>query len=58
MATTATRARNVRLAVRNNVYIANYPLDIHEDELKEYFATFGAVERISIIRDRETRSAY
>ena len=37
--------------VRNNVYIANYPLDITEGELEDFFSRFGKVERISIIRD-------
>ena len=37
-----------------NIYIGNLPYQITEDEVKELFAEFGAVQAANIIADRET----
>lgn len=37
-----------------NIYVGNCSYDSTEEQLKDLFATYGEVERVSIIRDRET----
>lgn len=35
-----------------NIYVGNLPYDITEDELRNTFATFGAVTEVHIINDK------
>jgi RNA recognition motif-containing protein len=37
-----------------NIYVGNCSYDSTEEQLRDLFATYGEVERVSIIRDRET----
>ncbi len=37
-----------------NIYIGNLSFDTTEDQLKELFGEYGAVERVNIIVDRVT----
>jgi RNA recognition motif-containing protein len=37
-----------------NIYVGNCSYDLTDDQLRELFATYGEVEQVSIIRDRET----
>jgi RNA recognition motif-containing protein len=37
-----------------NIYVGNLPWELSEDELREAFAAFGAVESARIITDRMT----
>lgn len=36
------------------IYIGNLPYDVSEDELKQQFATFGAVTDVSIPKDKDS----
>lgn len=37
-----------------NIFVGNLPYQITENELETAFSEFGAVERVSIVRDRDT----
>ncbi len=37
-----------------NLYVGNLAFKITEDEIKEAFEAFGAVERVKVVTDRET----
>ena len=37
-----------------NLYIGNLPWRATEDELRDYFSSYGEVQSVSIITDRET----
>jgi RNA recognition motif-containing protein len=37
-----------------NIYVGNLSFDTHEDELRELFAAYGAVESVKIISDQYT----
>lgn len=37
-----------------NIYVGNLPYGIHEDQLIEHFGRWGAVERATLVFDRET----
>lgn len=37
-----------------NIFVGNLPYQITEAELEAAFSEFGAVERVSIVRDRDT----
>jgi cold-inducible RNA-binding protein len=37
-----------------NIFVGNLPYQTTEDELQSAFSAYGVVERVSIIRDRET----
>jgi len=37
-----------------NIFVGNLSYQITETELEAAFASYGAVERVSIVRDRET----
>lgn len=37
-----------------NIYVGNCSYELNDEELRELFATYGEVDRVSIIRDRET----
>jgi len=36
------------------IYVGNLPFSATEDEVRELFAEFGAVDSVSLITDRET----
>lgn len=36
------------------IYVGNLPYSMTEDELREIFGEFGAVESVNLISDRET----
>ena len=40
-----------------NVFVGNLSYQTTESELEAVFATYGAVERVSVVRDRETGQA-
>ncbi len=37
-----------------NIYVGNIPFSADENEVRELFAQYGAVHRVSLISDRET----
>ena len=37
-----------------NIYVGNLPFDSSEDQLRTLFEEFGAVDKVSIITDRDT----
>jgi len=37
-----------------NIYVGNCPFSVTEEQLQELFATYGEVERVNIITDRDT----
>jgi len=37
-----------------NIYVGNLPFDSSEDQLRTLFEEFGAVEKVSIITDRDS----
>lgn len=37
-----------------SIYVGNLPFSATEDELREMFAAFGAVQSVKLINDRET----
>ena len=37
-----------------DIFVANIPFDATEDDIREHFEVFGAIERINIVTDRET----
>ena len=37
-----------------NIFVGNLPYQISEDELQAAFSAFGAVDRVHIVRDRDT----
>ena len=37
-----------------NIYVGNLPFQMTEDEFRELFEAYGAVDSANIIRDRET----
>jgi cold-inducible RNA-binding protein len=37
-----------------NIFVGNLAYQTAEDELEQAFGAFGAVERVSLVRDRET----
>jgi RNA recognition motif-containing protein len=39
------------------LYVGNLPYSANEDDLKELFATVGAVDNVSVVIDRETGRA-
>ena len=39
---------------QNKLYVGNFPYSIDEDQLREMFSTFGQIEDIALIKDRET----
>lgn len=37
-----------------NIYVGNCSYELTDEQLRDLFATYGEVDRVSIIRDRET----
>ena len=37
-----------------NIYVGNLPFDATEEEVREVFEGFGAVDRVSLIKDKMT----
>jgi RNA recognition motif-containing protein len=37
-----------------NIYIGNCSYDVTEEQLRELFATYGEVDSVNVIRDRDT----
>ena len=37
-----------------SIYVGNLPFSASEDEIREMFAAFGAVQSVKLISDRET----
>ena len=37
-----------------NIFVGNLSFNTSEDELRQLFATYGAVDRVSIMKDRDT----
>ncbi len=40
-----------------NIYVGNLPFKITQDELRDLFSPFGAVDRVNVVTDRETGRA-
>ena len=38
----------------SKIYAGNLPFSVDEDQLREIFTPFGAVEDVTVIRDRDT----
>ncbi|NNF60576.1 MAG: RNA-binding protein [Gammaproteobacteria bacterium] len=38
----------------SKIYAGNLPFSVDEDKLREMFTPFGAVEDVTVIRDRDT----
>ncbi len=43
-----------RIAQVKKLYVGNLPWTISEDDLKEFFGSFGSVASVAIITDRDT----
>ena len=39
---------------QNKLYVGNFPYSVDEDQLREMFSSFGQIEDIALIKDRET----
>lgn len=39
---------------QNKLYVGNFPYSVDESQLREMFSSFGEIEDISLIKDRET----
>ena len=37
-----------------NIYVGNLPYNLSEEELQNVFAEYGAIDKVTIIMDRET----
>jgi cold-inducible RNA-binding protein len=37
-----------------NIFVGNLDFNVSEDELRNLFATYGAVDRVTILTDRDT----
>ncbi len=37
-----------------NIFVGNLDFDTTEDELRQLFAAYGAVDRVTLMRDRDT----
>ena len=37
-----------------NIYVGNLPFSTNEDEIRELFSSYGTVESVNLITDRET----
>jgi RNA recognition motif-containing protein len=37
-----------------NIYVGNCPFDVTEEQLRDLFATYGEVDSVNIITDRDT----
>jgi RNA recognition motif-containing protein len=37
-----------------NIYVGNLPFSATEDEIHELFSAYGMVEKVNLIKDRET----
>lgn len=38
-----------------NIFVSNISFKVRENSLRELFAQYGAVERVKIVKDRETQ---
>eukprot|EP01098_Paradermamoeba_levis_P009047 TRINITY_DN3748_c1_g1_i1.p1 TRINITY_DN3748_c1_g1~~TRINITY_DN3748_c1_g1_i1.p1 ORF type:complete len:454 (+),score=158.77 TRINITY_DN3748_c1_g1_i1:41-1363(+) len=50
----ASGAEGVAKHNKNTVFVGNLPLDIHEEEIREYFAFCGEIENVRVVRDPTT----
>jgi RNA recognition motif-containing protein len=41
----------------SQIYVGNLPYRIHEDELRDHFSQFGAIEQVRIVKNRQTRKS-
>lgn len=39
---------------QNKLYVGNFPYSVDEDQLRDLFSGYGAIEELAMIRDRET----
>jgi cold-inducible RNA-binding protein len=39
---------------QNKLYVGNFPYSVDEAQLREMFSSFGQIEDIALIKDRET----
>ena len=39
---------------QNKLYVGNFPYSVDEAQLRELFSSFGQIEDIALIKDRET----
>ena len=39
---------------QNKLYVGNFPYSVDESQLREMFSSFGAIDDIALIKDRET----
>ena len=39
---------------QNKLYVGNFPYSVDEEQLREIFSAYGAIEELAMIRDRET----
>ena len=37
-----------------NIFVGNISFDTEEEDLRQLFATYGAVDRVTMVRDRDT----
>ena len=51
---TLTGSRTERGALVKNIFVGNLSFNTSEDELRQLFETYGQVERVSILTDRDT----
>ncbi len=41
----------------HQIYVGNLPYRIHEQELREHFSQFGAIDQVRIVKNRQTRKS-
>lgn len=39
---------------QNKLYVGNFPYSVDESQLREMFSSFGQIEEIALIKDKET----
>jgi len=39
---------------QNKLYVGNFPYSVDESQLREMFSSFGAIDDVALIKDRET----
>jgi hypothetical protein len=39
---------------QNKIYVGNFPYTVDESQLRDIFASYGEIEEIALIKDRET----
>jgi RNA recognition motif-containing protein len=52
--TSHVRSRAKEIDVSTNIYVGNLPFSATSEAIEELFSTYGVVESVNLIKDRET----